>query len=385
MAMKSSLVSVIRRWRRNLLTVLAMAIGSAAVVAMLGISQTTAQRITERITAYDATTVSLSLPSDVWETEESSLVDAAHQIPGILAFGTLVLPDAGTPNAHIESPLTGRSALVGIAIATGDGLKARTASTVSGALPSGFLSTKDPYSVVLGRALAGELSVNTDSGSNRVTIDGRSATVVGIVSDGPGFSVLNTTLVLSPQSAAAMGVTHDVPRSVAVLTDPGSAASIGAQLPIALYPQDPSAVSSSIPPSPDTLRDQLVGDTRSLVLLVTAVMVGATSFSIITTMQISVWERRREIGLARAMGQSRWRVAGTMMAESITLGAVGSAMGWAFGILIVSVVTAINQWTMTLPYEVLAIPVIGVAVGALGGLLPAANAAKIDPAELLRS
>ena len=102
-------------------------------------------------------------------------------------------------------------------------------------------------------------------------------------------------------------------------------------------------------------------------------------------MQISVWERRREIGLARALGMTRREIAASFLWESIALATVGTIVGWLLGVTISAAGNAITGWVFLLPIEILAIPVIGIAVGAVAGLLPACSAASIDPAELLRS
>lgn len=376
--------TVVRRWRRNLLTVLAMAIGTTSVVAMLGISQATAQRITERISAYDATTISASLPSASWSKTEQELQEAGARIPGLMSLGTLVLPDSGTSNVELEALNTHITARAGTVIATREGLDTRGATYLSGGLPSAEVSLRDPYAVVLGTALAKELGVTAEPGANRFKLNGQYATAVGLLRDGPSGSALTTSLIMTPQTAEHLNVSAPT-RGIIVQASTGAGATTGLQLPLALHPEEPAAVTVSVPPSPQQLRDQLLTDTRSLVLIVTVVMVGATSFGIITTMQISVWERRREIGLSRAMGMTRGMVARTLMWESILLGAAGSVIGWAFGTIITAAVAYFNDWTHTLPFEVLVVPFIGIVVGAIGGVLPAASAARIDPAELLRS
>lgn len=177
----------------------------------------------------------------------------------------------------------------------------------------------------------------------------------------------------------------DHSRSISVSVSPGSAERIAPILARAIYPVDPGAVSLIVPPSPQKLLDQLTADARSFPLVVLAVTGGARLFGIITTMQISVWERRREIGLARALGMTRREIAASFLWESIALATVGTIVGWLLGVTISAAGNAITGWVFLLPIEILAIPVIGIAVGAVAGLLPACSAASIDPAELLRS
>lgn len=381
---RSAFRTVSRRWHRNALTIIATVIGTAAVVAMLGISQAVAQRIADRVSSLDASAISASLPSSAWDIPESQIRESALHVPGVLKIGTLVLPESGTVGSELQNPRTGASARAGTAVASRDGLDARGAVLVAGGFPPSSVSSQDPYGVLLGTALATELGVSPRPGLDQLVFNGQAATVVGTIRDGAQNSVLSTSVVLSIESAAHMGL--EAPTRVLIIdVSSGSADAVGAVLPLALLPQSPTDVATTVPPSPQKLRDQLISDTRGLILVVTLVMVVATSFGIVNTMQISVWERRREIGLSRALGMTRRSIARTFLLESAILGGVGSILGWSTGVLITAIVVALNHWTFTLPFEILAIPVIGVLTGSVAGLAPAFNAARVDPAELLRS
>ncbi|MFM8887829.1 MAG: ABC transporter permease, partial [Chthoniobacterales bacterium] len=106
-----------------------------------------------------------------------------------------------------------------------------------------------------------------------------------------------------------------------------------------------------------------------------------------------VAEREREIGIMRAVGASARQVWRTFVTEAALVGAVSSAVGLAAGACLAMVLTwvinlAFFGWTVQLryPWELLAwTPVWIIAVAALAGLLPAARAARIEPAAALRS
>ena len=231
--------------------------------------------------------------------------------------------------------------------------------------------------------MAKQIGVSTDPGLNRITISGASATVVGIVADGPGHSQLSTAIVMAPQAARHFGVLPAT-RNIQVGVAAGAADEVGGRLALALWPREPSAVSVVVPPSPARLRSQLTADARSLVFVVSLVTAGATLFGIVTTMQISVWERRKEIGLSRALGMPRVGVAATFLWESVMLGAVGSLLGWAVGVLIARTIAAASGWPFILPIEAMGVPFLGAVVGGVAGIFPARSAAKVDPADLLR-
>jgi putative ABC transport system permease protein len=108
---------------------------------------------------------------------------------------------------------------------------------------------------------------------------------------------------------------------------------------------------------------------------------------IFTIMTIAVRERTQEIGLLRAIGARRSRIAELFLGEAMLLSGVGGAGGLALGMGIVLVV----QWTVpAMPatisplYVVLSLA-LAVLIGALAGVLPARNAARLEPLDALRA
>jgi putative ABC transport system permease protein len=105
---------------------------------------------------------------------------------------------------------------------------------------------------------------------------------------------------------------------------------------------------------------------------------------LVNTLAINVMERRREIGVVRAVGGSRKQVRRVVTAEALLLGLFGAAMGVVAGVAIsYGFIGAFSIIGWNVPY---AFPVIGmiaaIVAGVIGALLasilPARNAAKLD-------
>jgi putative ABC transport system permease protein len=108
---------------------------------------------------------------------------------------------------------------------------------------------------------------------------------------------------------------------------------------------------------------------------------------IFTIMTIAVRERTQEIGLLRAIGARRSDIARLFVGEAMLLAAIGGAGGLVLGIGIVAVAqVALPSMPATLSpvYVVLALA-IAVTIGLVAGVLPARNAARLEPLEALRT
>ena len=107
---------------------------------------------------------------------------------------------------------------------------------------------------------------------------------------------------------------------------------------------------------------------------------------ILTVMTISVRERRREIGLLRALGAARTQILVLFLSEAVALALLGGLAGLAAGVggawLIELAVPALPThiaWDFVLLAEIVA-----ALIGLAAGVLPALSAARLDPVEALR-
>ncbi|HET6351516.1 MAG TPA: ABC transporter permease [Coriobacteriia bacterium] len=127
----------------------------------------------------------------------------------------------------------------------------------------------------------------------------------------------------------------------------------------------------------------------AVVFGVSAIALLVCGLSIVNTMTMSVGERTREIGIKRALGASRGKVALDVLAESALMALIGGLVGLGLGTLAVNGINAVvvaNTGTSTLlmtwPLAFGALT-LSIAIGLFGGLWPARHAAKLDPAAAL--
>jgi putative ABC transport system permease protein len=107
---------------------------------------------------------------------------------------------------------------------------------------------------------------------------------------------------------------------------------------------------------------------------------------IANVMVIAVLERRGEIGLRRALGASRRHIGVQFVAEATLLAGAGGLAGALLGGYATAVYAAARSWRAVVPVPAL-LAAVGIALllGAVAGLYPALRAARMAPAEALRS
>jgi putative ABC transport system permease protein len=107
---------------------------------------------------------------------------------------------------------------------------------------------------------------------------------------------------------------------------------------------------------------------------------------IMNIMLVSVTERTREIGIRKALGARRRDIHIQVLVESATLSLVGAAIGIGIGVVLAQIVQAVSPLPAAIaPFWMLMSVIMGMTVGILAGLYPAAKAARLDPVVALRA
>ena len=125
---------------------------------------------------------------------------------------------------------------------------------------------------------------------------------------------------------------------------------------------------------------------QALVLLVTIVVLALTMICVATTMTAVVAERRREIGLRKAIGASDGSIIREFMGEGMLLGFLGGIIGAFLGFAFAQTVS-MKVFSSSITFQPLLVPVtiiVSIAITGLACLLPIRSATKVDPALVLK-
>ncbi len=156
-----------------------------------------------------------------------------------------------------------------------------------------------------------------------------------------------------------------------------------------------SRIESAHPDLVVKTQDQYVADfsqpirvLQGSIALVSGLAVAAGVFGVSNTMLMAVVERRREIGIMKAIGTGTGQVLATFLQEALVLGAAGGAAGILLGLLAANVLTVPSligiTITLDVPFHLIAEAfAIALATALLGGVYPAARAARLRVADAL--
>ena len=130
----------------------------------------------------------------------------------------------------------------------------------------------------------------------------------------------------------------------------------------------------------------VLGKLQALVFLVTAVVLLLTMISVSTTMLAVVSERRREIGLRKALGASDGSIRKEFLGEGMFLGGLGGVLGTILGFGFAQLVS-VNVFGSSIMFQPLLLPgtiLISMAIAAVSCQMPIRRAVAIDPAIVLK-
>ena len=130
----------------------------------------------------------------------------------------------------------------------------------------------------------------------------------------------------------------------------------------------------------------VLGKLQALVFLVTVVVLLLTMICVSTTMMAVVSERRREIGLRKALGASDGSIRKEFLGEGLFLGGLGGILGAVLGFVFAQAVS-VNVFGSSIMFQPLLLPVtiiVSMAISAVSCQLPIKKAVAIDPAIVLK-
>jgi putative ABC transport system permease protein len=370
---------------RAALSALGIAIGVAAIVAVLGLSSSSQAGLLAEIDRLgtnlltvtngqtllgEQATLPLAAPGMIARIGPVTQVEATGSTDANV-YRSPLIPAINTNGLSVQAASLGLPGTVGTSVAQGPYLNAATAR-----LPV----------AVLGSAAARRLGIDRLYRGERIWLGGRWFYVVGVLSPAPlAPEIDNSVLVGFPAARRYLGFDGH-PTTIYVRSQTSQVAAVQSVLAATANPEAPNEVEVSQPSAALTARARAQSALNSLFLGLGAISLLVGAVGVGNIMLIGVLERRSEIGLRRALGATKANIRLQFLAEAILLSLLGGAVGVVAGALATAIYASTKQWTIVIPTLAWA-GGLGAAltIGALAGLLPAVRAARLSPTEALRT
>ncbi|WP_214318364.1 ABC transporter permease [Nonomuraea sediminis] len=370
---------------RASLSALGIAIGVAAIVAVLGLSSSSQAGLlaeidrlgTNLLTASTGRTITgesaelpAAAPARLSRVEAVEQVADTGTISSAKVYRSPLIPTANTNALQVRAVSLNLPPVVATSVAQGRWLNPATAT--------------QPVAV-LGSAAAERLGIARVHPGQRVWLGGQWFYVAGILRPATLAPEIDASVLIG-YPAARRYFTHAPPTTIYVRSDTSRVREVQQVLARAVNPESPNEVDVSRPSAALTARAAASGAFNSLFLGLGAVALVVGAVGVANIMIISVLERRSEIGLRRALGATRGQIRAQFLAEAIVLAVLGGTAGVAAGVLATVAYASAKQWDVMVPAQAWAGGLgAAVAIGAIAGLLPAIRAARLSPTEALRT
>ncbi|MEA2192514.1 MAG: putative transport system permease protein [Solirubrobacteraceae bacterium] len=380
---------------RAALSALGIAIGTAAIVAVLGLSSSSQAGLLSQIDRLGTNLLTVEAGQSVTGQDAElplqapgriTLLDNVQELAhtGLMkhakVYRSSLIPIGNTAGLQVRATSLNLPSVLTTAIARGSWLNAGTA--------------REPVAV-LGSTAATRLGIDRVQPDQRIWLGGRWFNVAGILKPSPLATDIDiSALVGYPAAQRYLGYLSIVrgrqqagpPSSIYVRAATGHEAAVQSLLAQTANPEAPGEVNVSQPSDVLTARAAAAGafDSLFLGLGVVALIVGAVGVANI--MIISVLERRSEIGLRRALGATRRQIRTQFLAESILLAVIGGVVGVLAGAAATAVYAGSKGWAVVIPAEAWSGGIASaILIGAFAGLMPAVRASRMPPTVALRT
>lgn len=380
---------------RAALSALGIAIGTAAIVAVLGLSSSSRAGLIAELDRLGTNMLTVEAgqsltggaaklpreaPARITHLENVQLAADTALLKGKKVYRNSMIPVGNTGGLEVQATSLNLLSVLSTGVARGNWLNEGTAH--------------EPIAV-LGSTAAKRLGIERVYPDERIWLGDQWFNVAGILKPSPlAPEIDNSALIGYPAAEKYLGYVSMVrgeetagpPSSIYVRAATGHEAAVQSLLARTANPEAPYEVAVSQPSDVLVARAAAAGafDSLFLGLGVVALIVGAVGVANI--MIISVLERRSEIGLRRALGATKGQIRTQFLGESILLSVIGGVVGVLAGAAATAVYAGSKSWAVVIPVEAWSGGIASaILIGAVAGLMPAVRASRMPPTEALRT
>jgi putative ABC transport system permease protein len=379
-----STVGLRTRKLRAGLSALGIAIGVAAIVAVLGLSSSSQAGLLNELTALGTNLLTVTngqtltgQPAELSKAAPGMIarigpvtdVQYTGVLNGVQAYRSPLIPSIETNALSVDASSLNLPETVGTSVARGVYLNAATAN--------------EPVAV-LGAAAAQRLGLDRIFPGERIWVGGLWFYVAGILRPAILTPEIDSAVLIGFPSAERYLGFDGHPSEIYLRAQTSQIDAVDSVLGSTANPEAPNQVDVSQPSIALVAQADAKAALNSLLLGLGAISLLVGAVGVANIMLIGVLERRSEIGLRRALGATKGHIRMQFLSEAIVLAVLGGALGVAIGALSTAVYASVKGWSVVVPALAWGGGFgIAVLIGAMAGLLPALRAARLSPTEAL--
>ena len=381
-----SIVGLRTRKLRAGLSALGIAIGVAAIVAVLGLSASSQAGLLAEINQLGTNLLTVSngqaLTGGTAElpTTAPAMIDRINGVEQVQSTGTVnsanayrtpYIPSVDTRGLTVQAASLGLLPVLATTVAQGHFLNAATA--------------QEPVAV-LGAAAAQLLGIDRIYPDERIWVGRQWFYLAGVLKPAVLASAIDTSVLVGYPAAQKYLGFDGHPSTIYLRAQTDRVTAIDNLLAPTANPENPSEVNVSQPSDALVAQADAKSALNGLFLGLGAVALLVGAIGVANIMIISVLERRSEIGLRRALGATKGHIRTQFLSEAILLGLLGGAVGVALGAVSTAIYAHTRHWATVIPTAAWAGGIAAsLIIGALAGLTPALRAARLSPTQALWS
>lgn len=241
-----------------------------------------------------------------------------------------------------------------------------------------------PGQAYIGDLLARDLELGDIALAPTVEVGGERYVVAGLITRSERLPLLRGELLLGTEPSSLDGMKSEA--ALLVRTLAGAAPQVSAQLAVALNPYAPEQISVVSPTDDGQLRGQIEAGVQATLVAFTLLAALVAIAALVNTTLMAVNARRGEIGMRKALGAKERDIGILISLEAVFVGLLGGAGGLFVGMVAILGVTITQRWAPVFDLTLMPLAVVlGVGVASIGGAVAAIRAARLRPAENLRS